>query len=306
MVIFLDEKIFENPVKLKPLLSKTGWKIFKLLNERAYYPAEIAKKLGLHEQKVYYYINQMKKNDLIEIDRTEEKFGALAKYFKAKFNSVSLIAGEEKGTEFQAEGKQKKINKKLEEFFFPFIEKGKFNAKIVVGSPDPHGSFKARARDSFLGIELSAFLGALSDEIRYPMVFLDTELKNLKEENFNFIVIGGVLTNTLTKTINSKLNAQFIPFGGRWIIKSKASKKEFNEDATGFVEIIRHPFFAKKKIMVIAGNRNAGTKAAILALIRNSKEIIKGNSFNEKIHSKIVEGIDLDGDGKIDNIEIKE
>ena len=302
----MKEKIFSEPFKLKPLLSKTGWKIFQLLNEKSYYPAEIAKKLNLHEQKVYYYVKQMKKNDLIEVERTEEKFGALAKYFKAKFNSVCLVSNKGEEKDFEASGYEKKLNKKVSEFFFPFIEKGKFNSKIVVGSPDPHGSFKARARDAFLAVELSAFLGSLSKEIKYPMVFLDTEIKSLKNENSNLIIIGGVLTNTLTKEINSKLNAQFIPFGGHWIIKSNASKKEFNEDTIGFIEVLRHPFFSGRKIMVIAGNRNAGTKAAIIALIRHLDKVSKPNSFNEKIRSKIVEGIDLDGDGVIDNAEIKE
>ncbi|MFH1664175.1 MAG: S-layer protein [archaeon] len=277
-----------------------------MLTEKSYYPAEIAKKLNLHEQKVYYYINQMKKNDLIEIEKTEEKFGALAKYFKAKFSVVSLVAEERKGKDFEVSGQEKKLDKKTSDFFFPFIEKNKLNAKIVVGSPDPHGSFKARARDAFLAVELSAFLGSLSKEVSYPMVFLDTEIQSVKNENSNLIIIGGVLTNTLTKEINSRLNAQFIPFGGHWIIRSNTTKKEFNEDSAGFIEIIRHPFFARRKIMVIAGNRNAGTKAAIIALIRHLKEISKPNSFNEKIQSKIVEGIDLDGDGVIDNAEIKE
>jgi len=303
----LEEKIFEDPSKLKPLLSKTGWKIFQLLNEKSYYPAEIAKKLNLHEQKVYYYIKQMKKNNLIEVERTEEKFGALAKYFKAKFSVVSLVSGNGKERkDFEVSGTEKKLNRKITEFFFPFIEKGKFNSKIVVGSPDPHGSFKARARDAFLAVELSAFFGSMAKEIKYPLVFLDTEIESLKNENSNLIVIGGILTNTITKAVNSKLNAQFIPFGGRWIIKSNASKKEYSEDAIGFVEVINHPFYARKKIMVIAGNRNAGTKAAIIALVRHAEEIAENNSFNPKIHSKIVEGIDLDGDGKIDNAEIKE
>lgn len=303
----MTDKIFNEPFKLKPLLSKTGWKIFQLLNEKSYYPAEIAKKLNLHEQKVYYYIKQMKKNDLIEVEKTEEKYGALAKYFKAKFSSVSLIAEKgEQGKEFEVLGKEKKPDKLTETFFFPFIEKGKFNSKIVVGSPDPHGGFKARARDAFLAVELSAFFGSLVKEIKYPLVLLDTEIKSIKNENSNLIIIGGILTNTLTKEINSKLNARFVPFGGRWIIKSNSSKKEFNEDSIGLIEIIQHPFYARKKIMIIAGNRNAGTKAAIIALIRHSKELSKPNAFNEKIQSKIVEGIDLDGDGIIDNAEIKE
>lgn len=300
----MDKKIFDEPFKLKPLLSKTGWRIFQLLNEKAYYPAEIAKKLNLHEQKVYYYIKQMKKNDLIEVEKTEEKFGALAKYFKAKFNVVSLSAGKQAKKDFEFSSKKKAG--KLQELFFPFIEKGKFNSKVIVGSPDPHGEFKARARDAFLAVELSAFFGSLSGKISYPMVFLDTEIKSIKNENSNLIIIGGILTNTLTKEINSKLNSQFIPFGGHWIIKSNSSKKEFNEDAVGFIEILKHPFFSGKKIMVIAGNRNAGTKAAIIALIRHSDKVLKGNFFNEKIQSKIVEGIDFDGDGVIDDAEVKE
>ena len=35
-------------------------------------------------------------------------------------------------------------------------------------------------------------------------------------------------------------------------------------------------------------------------------EIMRGNESNEKIEAKLVEGIDIDGDGEIDNAEVKE
>ena len=44
----------------------------------------------------------------------------------------------------------------------------------------------------------------------------------------------------------------------------------------------------------------------MIAFIKHFKEIIKGNKFNAKIPAKIVEGIDLDSDGIVDDIEILE
>ena len=50
--IELETMVFDEVSKLKPLLSETGWRIVSLLREKPSYPAEIAKKLNLHEQKV--------------------------------------------------------------------------------------------------------------------------------------------------------------------------------------------------------------------------------------------------------------
>ncbi|MFH1545009.1 MAG: S-layer protein [archaeon] len=305
----IPTKLFTEVRSLKPLLSETGWKIFQLLSKKPSYPAEIAKELNLHEQKVYYYIKKLKSSGLIELDRTEERLGALAKYYRPSIESLSLIPFEEKNYRkkgFSFKTKKKELKGSLEEFFEPFIKDGKLNAKIVVGSPDPHGEFKARARDAHLAVEFSAFLGSLCSEIDFPFVFLDTEIKSIASENSNLIIVGGILTNKLTREINNKLNCKFIPFGGHWIIKSKASEKEYTEDSIGIIEKIVHPKYKNKQIMVIAGKRNAGTKAAITALVKNPSKIIKPNLFDKKTHSKVVEGMDLDGDGLIDEVEIKE
>ena len=303
-------KLLERGEKLKALTSGKAWEIVEVLAEKPHYPAEIAKKLGMHEQKVYYHINQLKKAGLIEVKKTEEKQGALAKYYSLSFEALALVpnlknaVSKKEGVFFH--GKEKKISKQVEEFMQPFIHNGKLNCKIVIGSPDPHGPLKARARDAHLAVELTAFIGSLIEEFSFPLVFLDTQVQSLETLDENLVIIGGPITNKLCSELNEHLPIKFSPNGGHYLIKSELSKREYGEDATGVIEKVKHPFFGNRMILLIAGNRNAGTKAAIVALIKNIEEIMKGNEFDEKKDAKVVEGLDLDGDGEIDNVEVKE
>ena len=59
-------------------------------------------------------------------------------------------------------------------------------------------------------------------------------------------------------------------------------------------------------VLVIEGLRNSGTKAAIISFIKKFKDLEKGNRFNESVHSKVVEGEDLNSDGLVDSAEILE
>lgn len=315
VVVKKDQKEFRLPTlcfssaeQLKPLLSEQAWQIVKLLKQQAMFPAEIAKRLRLNEQKVYYYIKQLRNAGIIDIAKTEERKGAVAKYFKANFNCFSLVPElkEQKSAQFTAIAAEKEMPAGLKGFLEPFVVDGKLNAKIVVGSPDPHGKYKARARDGHLAVELSAYLGSLCSELNFPLIYLDTMLPNLEKENSNLIIVGGPLTNRFADEINEKLSIQFMPSGGNWLIKSNASGKEYVEDATGFVEKIPHPFFEDRSILVFAGKRNSGTRSAIIALIKNPSELAKPNRFDARLSAKIVEGLDSDSDGIIDDVEIKE
>ena len=303
-------KVVDSVAALRPLLNETAWQIVKLLRQKESYPAEIAKKLNLNEQTVYYYIKQLKASGLIEVSRTEERQGATAKFFRCNFDSFSLVASAEnaKKAEFtSAQGAGKQLDPRLKEFLEPFIVNGRFDAKIVVGSPDPHGELKARARDGHLAVELAAFLGSLSSEINYPLIYLDTQIPSVEKENSNLVVLGGPVTNRLAEELNERLTIRFVSSGGgQWAIKSKASDKEYSEDATGFIEKIRHPNYPNRAILVIAGKRNAGTRAAIIGLIKQTDEMVKPNKFDERLFARVVEGLDVDGDGIIDNIEVKE
>jgi predicted transcriptional regulator len=65
--------IFEDPQKLKMILNRLSWKILVMLSEREMYPLEIAKKLGIHEQKVYYHIRKLARAGAITYPRKRKK-----------------------------------------------------------------------------------------------------------------------------------------------------------------------------------------------------------------------------------------
>ena len=68
----------------------------------------------------------------------------------------------------------------------------------------------------------------------------------------------------------------------------------------------KSPFNKDKSILVVAGKRFSGTRAAIIAFLKDFKKVTQGNVHNSSILAKVVEGIDLDSDGIIDDIEFRE
>ena len=63
---------------------------------------------------------------------------------------------------------------------------------------------------------------------------------------------------------------KFVSSAGNWALQSEPSGKEYVEDSVGVIEKIQHPFFKSRKILLVAGKRNAGTISAILALAKYS------------------------------------
>jgi len=58
-------------------------------------------------------------------------------------------------------------------------------------------------------------------------------------------------------------------------------------------------------VIVLAGNKAVGTKSCVLALARFGEETLK-NFDGEEGFATVVQGFDLDGDGKVDSIEVLE
>jgi len=303
-----DIAVFEQPERLKPVLNRLSWQILKMLNEGEMYPIEISKKLGIHEQKVYYHIRKLTQAGAIRIVREEEKKGATAKYFKASFPAfgVELPFGNRKITTLSTPI----MDEKLKQFFTPFIQNDIFDGKIVVGSPDPHGPFKAMARDGHYAAYLSFFLG---QHVRLPddfVIKLDVDVKVEKEEKNNLILVGGPGTNLLTEEINDYLPTRFsvkstehgFLFGG---LISEKTGNVYTSDNIGLIAKIENPWNKEKRIIVAAGNKAIGTKACILALTKFWKETLK--NFNRvDSFAAVIQGFDLDGDGKVDAIEVLE
>ena len=279
----------------KSVSSELAHKILNLLAIEAMYPIDIAKTLKVHEQKVYYHIRNLEQAGIIRIVKKETKQGATANYY-ALAEPAFVI----KFKNFETTHKIAQIRNESE-FLEPFIKNGQLDSLIIVGSPDPHGPDKARSRDGYYGMDLALFLGTFLNYVPKFNVKLDTEVRDEDLEN-NLILIGGPLVNKIVEKVNPKIPIRF----ENGSIKSTISNEAYPQDECGLIVKAKSPFNKDKYVLVVAGNRFSGTRAAIIAFLKGFKKITSGNIHNSSIKAKIVEGIDLDSDGIIDDIEFRE
>jgi DNA-binding transcriptional ArsR family regulator len=301
--------IIEDPQNLKMILNRLSWKILVMLSEREMYPLEIAKKLGIHEQKVYYHIRKLARAGAITIAKEEEKKGAIAKYYKA----VSPAFGIElpQGYKTLERLSLLSMDERIQKFFKEFVkEDGTFEGKIVVGSPMPHGPFKTSARDGHYASHLTFFLGQFAKMPEDFAIKLDVDVKAEKEEKNNLILVGGPGTNLLTQELNDYLPIRFnmqpseqgFLFGG---LVSRKTSNVYTADAVGLIAKIVNPWDNNKWVIVLAGNKAVGTKACVLALTNFWKKTLKDYDGKDAF-ATVIQGFDLDGDGKVDSIEVLE
>jgi len=294
-----DVLLLNNLSSLKLIEHDIRLKILKLLAKKPMYPAEIAKELKLHEQKIYYHIKQLVNANVIEVVEKKEIRGTTAKKFAPK-NMNFAVCLENKWKPFRSIAK-KETNKEMNNFLDPFVVNGKLDADIVVGSPDPHGVFKARARDGHYAIDLALFLGNICNNGRDFSVKLDVDV-DLKNNKRNLILVGGPVTNLVLSKINEFLPAKFSD-KKPWGIVGK--KDTYTDDNIGIIARFQNPFSSEHSVLAFAGIRFSGTKAAVIAFTRHSKLVL--NRFSgQKEFFCIVHGFDVDGDGKIDSVEVLE
>jgi len=301
--------ILKDPQKLRMMLGSLSWKILVALSEKEMYPLELARKLGIHEQKVYYHIRKLVEAGAITVVKEEEKKGATAKYYRP----VSSAYGIELPQEYRAISRISllSMDKQIREFFKEFIKQdGTLDGKIVVGSPTLHGPFRTSARDGHYASYLTFFLGQF---VKMPDEFaikLDVDMKAEKEEKNNLILVGGPGTNVLTQEVNDNLPTKFNmqPSDQGFLLGGLVSKKTslvYTADTVGLITKITNPWDNTKKIIVLAGNKAVGTKACVLALTNFWKKTLK-NYHGEETFATVVQGFDLDSDGKVDSIEVLE
>ncbi len=290
-------RLVEDPSILKTFSSKLGWDVFRELS-KPNCAIDIAKKLGVHEQKVYYYINKFNRKGLLKEIRREARHGAFAKFYQVRDHVLGIQIGE---------GPVEKVlnisSPKDSKILEPFIEKGQLNSRIIIGSPDPHGPWKARASDACCGVDLALFLGSFVDKVS-PNYKLDTEIRE-SDLKANLILIGGPAVNMITNKLNQELPI-YVDLTGEVKIISKLSKRTYSEDECGLICIIDNPFDSRFKLLILAGKRFQGTRAAVIAFINNLDKIMQGNKFNKSIKAHVVRGYDVDGDGVIDDVEFLE
>lgn len=287
-------KCAEIGIDTADILSKDRMRILELISQESMYPAQIAKILDMQVQAVYYHVKIMEKAGLIKFVEYEEKQGAVAKKYVSIADSVGVILNK-KGWKPVIT-----IKNKTPKLFADFIKDGFFEGRLILGSPDPHGKYRARGSEYGM-VEIAMHIGQYCS-FSFPLYLLDTELED-KDKKKNLILAGGPKVNTLVADINSKLPINFKE--ETFDIYSNLSKKRYGEDV-GIVELVENPFSKNSKILLIGGLNHHGTRAAVLSIIKKREQLEKGNEHDSSVIAKIVEGFDEDGDGIVDSIDILE
>ncbi|MFB6202940.1 MAG: ArsR/SmtB family transcription factor [Candidatus Nanohaloarchaea archaeon] len=282
------------PEELKALTDRTRLKILRKLAGNPSYPSEIAEELGIEKQNAYYHFRKLEGAGLLEVDRKEERSGGVATFYRPSRGAYALDLGGEGSEIFLPDrGAQK--------FLTPLVEDGELRGSIVVGSPDQHGPDQVRARDGHLAAEIGLKLGQYGDSEGVDTM-LDTELFRDSEFDQNMILLGGVLTNTATKKFNREFPSYFSgeSFPYREI---KTPRSKYSEDTIGLIARTEHPGDPEKALYMVAGIRNKGTEAAVRAF-KNLESLL--DDYEEGEFHRVVRGLDLDGDGEIDDYEVVE
>lgn len=269
-------------------LSNDRLKILRYLGRRPAYAIEIAKEIGLPPQITYYHVKVLERAGMIQFVDYEEKNGGVAKKYLAKAQSFAIVVDDKGWRDSSPPSKEAPI------ILEPFFESGVFNGLMVVGSPDPHGKHRARASEMGM-LELAMLFGRYAAPV-FPMYKLDTQTSE-SDRGKNLILAGGPKVNTFVAEVNERLPIRFTRDNAE--IYSTITSKAYSGNI-GVIERIKSPFDSSKKILVIGGLNQQGTRAAVLALVKYIKEFESGKM------ARVVEGFDEDGDGLVDTVEFLE
>ena len=288
--------------KIDCLKSKCARKIVSCLvkTKQQKTAKELAKEIGKQEQVVYYHLRKLENAGIVEKCKVGLARGFEVYGYKPKANAFYFVLKKEK-TKQKSKKEVEEETKEIEKFLFPFIEEGKLNCVIVIGSPEPHGIERARSKDAFFMIDLALLFGSFLDKVEKPVSILDTEIRDKEILKNNLVIIGGPIVNTLTYQINDKLPVGFSKNNKAFVVKQTG--KKYFDDEVGIIIKQKNPFNKDKEILVIEGKRYIGTKACVVAFMKYLHELSK--RVNEKGYV-IVKGYDADSDGIIDDVQFLE
>ncbi len=248
------------------------------------YAAELSRNLKMHPQTIYYHLRLLAREGLIHLKGVEAKGGAYAKKYAASAEALALPLAEWKPYAEQ--------RRKMPAFLAGLVKDGFLDAKLVVGSPEPHGTYRARGSE-FSAIELAAFLAQFA-AFDYPLYYLDTQSSTVR--GGNLVLVGGPKVNTLVHEANALLPIRFTP---SFEVHSTLTGKHYGDDV-GVVQTVQNPFNESKRALVLAGASQNSTRVAVLALMKQK------DWWSQADLAHVVQGFDENGDGIVDAVEVLE
>jgi hypothetical protein len=228
---------------------------------------------------------------LIEEASLERRRGAVAAKYKLSADGVAVLFRRREG------GSAAVVSPLLDRLFSEGRE-----VVMVLGSPEPHGPFRGRGRDHYLAAQLAYAIGASYGSRARLRVALDTDPK-LDLSSTNIIVVGGPAANMVAARLNDSLPVRFDPERG-FALVSRCSGRIYSDDNCGVVELVETP--EGGLALLLAGVHLPGTKAAFTALLKLGRRLAEPNAHDERFIAHVVEGVDADGDGEVDEVSLLE
>jgi hypothetical protein len=293
--------VFRDVAQMRVLANPVAWRIMELLSRQAMYPAQVAKELRIYEQSAYYYMRRLAQVGAIEEAGNNFVRGGTARLYHAASPAfgVELEWGE---TPVESPGASR--HKSALRFFEGFVKGESFDGLMVVGAPEPHGPYKSSARDGHYAVHLAFFLGTITNAAPGEFVVkLDVDAKAEKVlSGHNLVSIGGPGTNIVTAEFNRYLPIRFDE-GNFWSGLVDRSGRRYSSDNHGLIAKIRNPYDESSSMIVVAGVRSAGTKSAVIGLTTYSEDVLRKFRGKED-WAVVVQGFDMDADGKIDHVDV--
>ncbi len=292
------ESMLVGPEDLSIFSNILARKIIAELAQQPLCAMDLSRKLGQHEQKIYYHLRKMVRAGIVKLDRNEPRYGMTAKIYSL----VSPVVATKLYDDAYTTNPPIIIsNQTFLDFMHPFINDGVLNAKIIIGDTYAHGRFDTSSTEGPHAFDFAVLLGNHLKELKFPFYELDTEVSkdNLKG---HIILFGNPRTNTIIDKINDNGHKYFDNESG---ILSGVEKKLYEDPRTGIIIKDTNPFNKNKKMLIIGGVRTRGMQAAIIALTREINLLMTNHEKNDSfVH--IVQGLDKDGDKRIDSVNIIE
>ena len=291
-----------DPSDFFPAASGLGHKILRLLAKGPNYPSSIARELKLYHQAVYYHMKKLEEAGLVERVSQRTVRGGKAQLYALAADGYAIefdVRGEEFG--FPASlSRSGRLGRFLKEFI---SDDGQLDGWIVVGSPEAHGPNRTQGRDGHYAIQLGFALGQF---VRLPRTFpvkLDVDLKAEKLQASNLLVVGGPRTNVISAELNQHMPIRFSEesFFGAIV---DASGRKYLSEFDSVLTKIRNPWDPSKVCVVAAGLSGAATKAAVIGMTNMAEQVLAGYSEQGGDFAVVLHGVDMDGDGKVDSVEI--
>ncbi|MGI0037897.1 MAG: helix-turn-helix domain-containing protein [Nitrososphaera sp.] len=296
--------VFQDVGRVRVLSNPVAWRIMELLSKGPMYPAQVSKALKIHEQSAYYYIRRLVSIGAVEEAGLNFVRGGTARLYKVTSPSFGIEMGwgetkvaASKSADFQHASARR--------FFEAYVsQNNSFSGLLVVGAPDPHGPYKSSARDGHYAVHLAFFLGHITTAAPEEFVVkLDADAKAEKVLTGNLISIGGPGTNIVSAEFNRYLPIRFDDKNFWSGLVEDSTGKRYGLDNHGLIAKIRNPYEPKSSVIVVAGVRSAGTKSAVIALTNYSEQVLKRYNGEEE-WAMVVQGFDMNSDGKIDHVDV--